>query len=55
MDRQTQLRQVKEQYRKLLEQAMKDNEPKLLQLLEKSPELTLSIQLLAQPMGSSSH
>lgn len=46
-----QLERTKAQYRALLEQAMKDNEPQLRQLLEQLPKgqnLKVSLQLQAQ-------
>jgi len=50
-----QLEQIREQYRALLEQAMKDNEHQLKGLLENLPmgqqlRVTLQLQALQEPM-----
>lgn len=54
-----QLERTKGQYRMLLEQAMKDNEAQLMELLEKLPmgqqlRVTLQLQALQEPMGKTS-
>jgi hypothetical protein len=49
-----QLERTKAQYRALLEQAMRDNEPQLKELLERLPKgqnLTVSLQLQAEATG----
>lgn len=54
-----QLERTKGQYRMLLEQAMKDSEAQLMELLEKLPmgqrlRVTLQLQVLQEPMGKTS-
>lgn len=54
-----QLERTKGQYRMLLEQAMKDNEAQLMELLVKLPmgqhlRVTLQLQALQEPMGKTS-
>lgn len=54
-----QLERTKGQYRALLEQAMKDNEAQLMELLVNLPRgqqlrVTLQLQVLQEPMGKTS-
>lgn len=44
-----QLMQVKEQYRVMLEQALADNEPQLMAMLQVTPALTINLHLEAHP------
>jgi hypothetical protein len=58
-DLEQQLEATKGQYRALLEQAMKDNQPQLRELLEKLPKgqrlrVTLQLQAFQEPMEKTS-